>query len=180
MRYTTIRRWYPYIKKWVNTRTIITNKCLNLEQKYPKFWILFRSIAQLFNGWPLHHTDLITELSYFWSYTIIPKLNSIIRFLYTLTSGKRPFIALSKVHGDWETKLITSNAINCYTKSKSDGSYKDSAGLNAMRWVGTGLTLGTITANAECSNIKLFTASKKGTVIETAGKVSGKVVIERA
>ena len=123
MRYTTIRRWYPYIKKWVNTRTIIINKCLNLEQKYPKFWILFRSIAQLFNGWPLHHTDLITELSCFWDYTIVPKLNSIIRFLYTLTGGKRSFIALSKVHGDWETKLITSNAINCYTRTR-DGNFK--------------------------------------------------------
>lgn len=74
----------------------------------------------------------------------------------------------------------TGSSIVCYTKSKSDGSYKDNAGLMAMRWLGTGLTLGTITANAECSNIKFYVDKKVGTVIETAGKVSGKVVIERA
>lgn len=74
----------------------------------------------------------------------------------------------------------TGSSIDCYTKSKSDGSYKDAAGLSSMRWVGTGLTLGTITANAECSNIKFYIANKEGTVIETAGMVSGKVVIERA
>lgn len=74
----------------------------------------------------------------------------------------------------------TGSPINCYTKSKSDGSYEDGKGLTAMRWVGTGFTFGTITANAECSNIKLFISNKKGTVIETAGMVSGKVVIERA
>lgn len=74
----------------------------------------------------------------------------------------------------------TGDSIVCYTKSKSDGSYKDGAGLSAMRWVGTGLVSGTITANAECSNIKIYREDKKGTVIETAGKVSGKVVIERA
>lgn len=74
----------------------------------------------------------------------------------------------------------TGDSISCFTKSKSDGSYKDSAGLGAMRWVGTGLTSGTITANAECSNIKLYIASKADTVIGTAGMVSGKVVIERA
>lgn len=73
----------------------------------------------------------------------------------------------------------TGSSINCYTKSKSDGSYEDSKGLSIMRWQGTGLTLGTITANAECSNIKLYVDKKVGTVIETAGKVSGKVVIER-
>lgn len=76
----------------------------------------------------------------------------------------------------------TGSSIVCYTKSKSDGSYKDNAGLSTMRWLGTGLTFGTITANAECSNIKVYFANKKeeGTIIETAGKVSGKVVIERA
>ena len=74
----------------------------------------------------------------------------------------------------------TGDSIVCYTKSKSDGTYKEPAGLGVMRWVGTGLTSGTITANAECSNIKFYRENKKGTVIETAGKVSGKVVIERA
>lgn len=74
----------------------------------------------------------------------------------------------------------TGSSIVCYTKSKSDGSYKEPAGLGVMRWVGTGLTSGTITANAECSNIKFFISNKVGTVIETIGKVSGKVVIERA
>lgn len=74
----------------------------------------------------------------------------------------------------------TGSNIVIFTKSKSDGSYKDGAGLSSMRWVGTGLNVGTITANAECSNIKLYIANKAGTVIETAGMVSGKVVIERA
>ena len=74
----------------------------------------------------------------------------------------------------------TGDSIVCYTKSKSDGTYKDGAGLSAMRWVGTGLISGTITANAECSNIKFYRENKKGTVIETSGMVSGKVVIERA
>lgn len=74
----------------------------------------------------------------------------------------------------------TGNNIDCFTKSKSDGSYKDNAGLGSLRWKGTGMSLGTITANAECSNIKVYIASKEGTVIETAGMISGKVVIERA
>ena len=74
----------------------------------------------------------------------------------------------------------TSNSINCYTKSKSDGSYKDQAGLLSLRWVGSSMGLGTIAANEECSNIKIFIPIKEGTVIETAGMVSGKVVIERA
>lgn len=74
----------------------------------------------------------------------------------------------------------TGASIVCYTKSKSDGSYKDNAGLDTMRWIGTSLSSGTITANAECSNIKFYTASKADTIIKTAGMVSGKVVIDRA
>lgn len=74
----------------------------------------------------------------------------------------------------------TGNNIDCFTKSKSDGSYKDGAGLGTLRWKGTGMTSGTITANAECSNIKVYIVSKEGTVIETAGMISGKVIIERA
>ena len=34
-----------------------------------------------------------------------------------------PFIALAKIQGDWDTKLITSNAVNCYTRTR-DGNYK--------------------------------------------------------
>lgn len=123
MRYTTIRKWYPFIRKWVDTRKAMIYKCLELERKCPKCWMLFRTIAQLLDGWPLSHTCIITELDYFCSFTIEPKLNLAIQFLYMITCGTRPFIALAKIQGDWDTKLITSNAINCYTRTR-DGNYK--------------------------------------------------------
>ena len=85
--------------------------------------MLFRTIAQLLDGWPLSHSCIITELDYFCSFTIRPKLNLAIQFLYMITCGTYPFIALAKIHGDWDTKAITSNAINCYTRTR-DGNFK--------------------------------------------------------
>lgn len=99
--------------------------------------------------------------------------------------GDVNLLYIGDIHiGDKVTVTFDQNntgiSIDCYTKSKSDGTYGDNIGLGSMRWAGTGLASGTITATAECSNIKLYILSKADTVIETTGMVSGKVVIERA
>lgn len=74
----------------------------------------------------------------------------------------------------------TGESIDIYTKSKTSGNYGDNLGMSSMRWIGTGLNVGTVEATAECANIKIYIMDKDATVIKTAGKVSGKVIIERA
>lgn len=74
----------------------------------------------------------------------------------------------------------TGDSIDLFTKSKATGTYDDNVGLGWLRWVGTELISGTVEATAECTNIKLYTNDKDSTIIKTEGKVSGKVIIERA
>lgn len=72
----------------------------------------------------------------------------------------------------------TGDSLVFYTKSSSNDQYDDHVGLGALRWTGT--KINTATADAECSNLKLYVLAKEGTIIEQAGKMSGEVLIERA